>query len=143
MEVLHSYCAGLDVHKDSVVGCVRHMVDGTVKREVRTFKTTTADLMAALSAWLAEEGCTHVVMEATGVYWRPVWCLAHSIRWRVRIGACQRRAREERAGPQDRRVKIFGQVISSFSCTHRSKRDARYRTEVPPNPVSAAITGSR
>jgi transposase len=63
MEVLHSHCAGLDVHKDSVVGCVRHMVDGMVKREVRTFKTTTADLMA-LSAWLAEEGCTHVVMEA-------------------------------------------------------------------------------
>lgn len=72
MEVLHSHCAGLDVHKDSVVGCVRHMVDGTVKREVRTFKTTTADLMA-LSAWLAEQGCTHVVMEATGVYWKPVW----------------------------------------------------------------------
>jgi hypothetical protein len=41
MEVLHPHCAGLDVHKDSVVACVRHMVDGDVRREVRSFKTTT------------------------------------------------------------------------------------------------------
>jgi transposase len=48
------------------------MVDGAVKREVRSFKTTTKDLMA-LSEWLSVEGCTHIVMEATGVYWKPVW----------------------------------------------------------------------
>ncbi len=72
MEVLHPHCAGLDVHKDSVVACVRHMMEGAVKREVKTFKTTTSELMA-LSAWLAAEGCTHIVMEATGIYWRPVW----------------------------------------------------------------------
>ncbi len=48
------------------------MTGGTVKREVRTFKTMTTDLLA-LSEWLASEGCTHVVMEATGVYWKPVW----------------------------------------------------------------------
>jgi transposase len=72
MEVLHPNCAGLDVHKDTVVACVRHMVDGTVKREVQTFKTTTKDLMA-LSEWLSAEGCTHVAMEATGIYWKPVW----------------------------------------------------------------------
>ena len=72
MEALHSHCAGLDVHKGSVVACIRHMVDGAVKREVRSFKTTTKDLMA-LSEWLSVEGCTHIVMEATGVYWKPVW----------------------------------------------------------------------
>jgi transposase len=72
MEVLHPHCAGLDVHKDTVVACVRHMVDSAVKREVRTFKTTTKDLMA-LSEWLSAEGCTHVAMEATGIYWKPVW----------------------------------------------------------------------
>jgi transposase len=55
-----------------VVACVRHMVNGTVTREVRTFGTTTKDLLA-LSEWLAGEGCTHVAMEATGVYWKPVW----------------------------------------------------------------------
>jgi transposase len=54
------------------VACARHTIDGNVSREVRTFKTTTADLMA-LSAWLSEQGCTHIVMEATGVYWKPVW----------------------------------------------------------------------
>ena len=72
MEVLHRRCAGLGVHKDMVVACVRLAAGGTVKREVRAFKTTTRDLLA-LSAWLAQHGCTHVAMEATGVYWKPVW----------------------------------------------------------------------
>src|SRR6202163_3473359 len=72
MEVLYSRCAGLDVHKDTVVACLRTMVDGTARREVRTFKTTTKALLE-LSEWLASEGCTHIAMEATGVYWKPVW----------------------------------------------------------------------
>jgi len=72
MEVLYPHCAGLDVHKDMVVACLRHVVDGTIKREVRTVKTTTKALLD-LSQWLASEGCTHIVMEATGVYWKPVW----------------------------------------------------------------------
>jgi transposase len=72
MEVLYPHCAGLDVHKDTVVACVRHMTGGTVKREVRTFDTTTTGLLC-LSDWLAAAGCTHVAMEATGIYWRPVW----------------------------------------------------------------------
>jgi transposase len=72
MEVLHAHCAGLDVHKDTVVACVRHMTDGVVKREIKTFRTTTKELIA-LSDWLSAEGCTHIAMEATGVYWRPVW----------------------------------------------------------------------
>jgi transposase len=48
------------------------MANGSVRREVRTFKTTTKQLLS-LSEWLAAEGCTHVAMEATGVYWKPVW----------------------------------------------------------------------
>ena len=72
MEVLHAHCAGLDIHKDSVVACVRHMVEGKVTSQVKTFKTTTQELMA-LSDWLSAEGVTHVAMEATGVYWKPVW----------------------------------------------------------------------
>src|SRR5215472_13221888 len=72
MEVLYPHCAGLDVHKQTVVACARHMVNGTVTREVRTFGTTTKELLA-LSEWLASQGCTHVAMEATGVYWKPVW----------------------------------------------------------------------
>ena len=67
MEVLHPRCAGLDVHKDSVVACVRLAEGGRVIRHVETFATTTSDL-ERLSAWLAGHGVTHVAMEATGVY---------------------------------------------------------------------------
>ena len=72
MEVLHSRCAGLDVHRDTVVGCARIAADGAVAQDVRTFGATTKELMA-LSEWLTEHGVTHVAMEATGVYWKPVW----------------------------------------------------------------------
>jgi transposase len=72
MEVLHPRCCGLDVHKDTVVACLRLVSDGKVTTEVRTFQTTTADLLR-LSGWLAENECTHVAMEATGIYWKPVW----------------------------------------------------------------------
>jgi len=72
MEVLHPRCCGLDVHKETVVACVRLVIDGKPVKEVRTFSTTTADLIA-LSEWLAGTKCTHVAMEATGVYWKPVW----------------------------------------------------------------------
>ena len=72
MEVLHPRCAGLDVHKDRVVAAMRRAEGGTVRTAVRRFGTTTPDLLA-LADWLAEQGCTHVAMEATGVYWKPVW----------------------------------------------------------------------
>ena len=72
MEVLHAHCAGLDIHKETVVACVRHMSGGKVKTEVRTFATMTGALLD-LSAWLATEQITHIVMEATGVYWKPIW----------------------------------------------------------------------
>jgi len=72
MELLHPHCAGLDLHKETVVACIRHMVDGKVATEVKTFKTTTQELMD-LSDWLTSQGVTHIAMEATGVYWKPVW----------------------------------------------------------------------
>jgi transposase len=72
MEVLYPRCAGLDVHKDTVVASARLATGRDVTVEVQTFPTTTAGLLA-LSAWLAERGCTHAAMEATGVYWKPVW----------------------------------------------------------------------
>jgi transposase len=72
MEVLHPRCCGLDVHKETVVACVRLAIDDKTVKEVRTFSTTTASLIE-LSEWLAETRCTHVAMEATGIYWKPVW----------------------------------------------------------------------
>ena len=73
MELLHPRCAGLDVAKDEVVACVR-VPDGHGGRdqEVRTFPTFTSGL-EALAGWLADEGVTQVVMEATGQYWKPIW----------------------------------------------------------------------
>jgi transposase len=72
MEVLHPRCAGLDVHKDGVVAAVRLAEAGAVRTELRRFDTTTPGLLA-LADWRAEQGCTHAAMEATGVYWKPVW----------------------------------------------------------------------
>ncbi len=72
MDVMHERVAGLDVHKAMIVACVRLVEGGKVSRECRTFETTTVGLLALL-AWLRESGCTHVAMEATGVYWKPVW----------------------------------------------------------------------
>src|SRR5215472_4472721 len=72
MDVIYERVAGLDVHKETVVATVRVMAGAKVERECRTFATTTAGLRALL-AWLTEARCSHVAMEATGVYWRPVW----------------------------------------------------------------------
>ena len=72
MELLHAHCAGLDVHKKTVVACVRHVLDGAITQQVRTFATTTRALLE-LADWLTAEDCTIVAMEATGIYWRPVW----------------------------------------------------------------------
>jgi transposase len=75
MQVLHRCCAGLDVHKDTVVACVRRVDEaGKAREEVRTFGTMTGQLIE-LADWLAERGVAHVAMESTGVYWRPVWHL--------------------------------------------------------------------
>jgi transposase len=73
METLLFHCAGLDVHKDNVVACVRHQSpQGRARSTVRTFSTLTAGLLE-LADWLTQEGVTQVAMESTGVYWKPVY----------------------------------------------------------------------
>jgi transposase len=78
MDVMFTHCAGLDVHKKTLTACrvtpdpTGREADGIV--EIRVFGTMTADLLA-LSDWLAEAGITHVAMESTGEYWRPVYNL--------------------------------------------------------------------
>ena len=72
MDVVHARCRGLDVHKKTVVACVLITAgDGAVERQVRTFGTMTADLLV-LDDWLSSLGVTHIALESTGVYWRPV-----------------------------------------------------------------------
>lgn len=75
MDVLYPNCAGLDVHKKTVVVCCRTTApDATVTKETRTFSTMTADLLA-LSDWLTSNGITHVAMESTGEFWKPLYNL--------------------------------------------------------------------
>lgn len=73
MQVINERCAGLDVHKKTVVACrMKAEEKGPSRREVKTFGTMTRDLFA-LSDWLLEWDCTHVAMESTGDYWKPVF----------------------------------------------------------------------
>jgi len=72
MEVIHKRCAGGDVDAKRIVVCVRIARDRRVHRETRTFETTTKGLLA-LADWLEESRCTHILLESTGVYWRPVY----------------------------------------------------------------------
>lgn len=75
MDVLYERCCGLDVHKQSIFACLIIPKDGGgVLKEHRTFGTMTKDILA-LSDWLAQQGCTHVAMESTGIYWKPIYNL--------------------------------------------------------------------
>ena len=75
LSVLYDQCAGLDVHKNTVVACLLLTASsGKATHEVRTFATPTHSLQE-LAAWLSNQGVTHVAMESTGIYWRPVFNL--------------------------------------------------------------------
>lgn len=73
IEAILERCAGLDVHQETVVACILYgPLDRAPKSEIRTFGTMTEELLA-LADWLTDMQCTHVAMESTGVYWKPVW----------------------------------------------------------------------
>jgi len=78
MHIIHKYCAGLDVHKKTVVACrIVPDTSGSWEITVRTFGTMTADLLQ-LADWLREAQVTHIAMESTGVYWKPVFNILES-----------------------------------------------------------------
>jgi transposase len=75
MQTLVERGCGLDVHQATVVACLLILgKDGKVRKQVRTFATTTRELVS-LRAWLLAEGCTHVAMESTGIYWKPIYAI--------------------------------------------------------------------
>lgn len=79
MEVVYQRCCGLDVHKRTVVACLLTPGEGGKSRkEIRTFATMTDELLK-LSDWLSSAGCTHVAMESTGVYWKPIWNILEGV----------------------------------------------------------------
>lgn len=82
METLFQRVAGLDVHKATVVVCVRLTESGRVREHVETFGTMT-DQLLALADWLRQLGVTHVAMESTGVLWKPVWNILEEGLWQL------------------------------------------------------------
>lgn len=78
MDAIVERCAGLDVHLDTVVACVLYgKLDIKPKKEVKTFSTTTKGLLELLD-FINQKECTHVAMESTGIYWKPVWNILES-----------------------------------------------------------------
>ena len=69
MRIMHECCCGLDVHKKMILACL--LRQGSEK-QIRQFGTTTGELQT-MKEWLVQSGCTHVAMESTGVYWKPVY----------------------------------------------------------------------
>jgi transposase len=79
MQIMHACCCGLDVHKKQIVACLMRFDEaGQRQQELRTFGTMTQDILA-LADWLSATGCTHVAMESTGVYWKPVYNLLEGL----------------------------------------------------------------
>src|SRR6266852_9055402 len=81
LEVMYERCAGIDVHQRFLVVCLILVEGGKRRKEIRTFRNETADLLA-LRAWLLQEGCSHVGMESTGVY-TPVDSMATCVTFRA------------------------------------------------------------
>jgi hypothetical protein len=74
MEVVYPRCSGLDVHKRFVVACLSLIERGQRQKELRQFSTMTNEILL-LKEWLKTSGCTHIAMESTGVYWKPIFHL--------------------------------------------------------------------
>ncbi|MGG3907657.1 IS110 family transposase, partial [Geobacillus stearothermophilus] len=72
MDVIYPRCAGLDVHAETIVACALWEEDGHIQKDIQTFSTFSKGL-GDLLEWLEEHGVTHVAMESTGVYWKPVF----------------------------------------------------------------------
>ena len=98
MERVYERCCGLDVHKKRVVACLRTPGARRSRSEVRTFGTSTGELLR-LADWLTEAGCTHVAMESTGVYWKPVFNVLEGVCEEVGLDARS----EDRAIPFEQR----------------------------------------
>jgi len=100
MQVLHQCCCGLDVHKRFVVAClIRQTEEGKPHKELRRFDTLTPELLRLVD-WLQSAGCTHVALESTGVYWKPIFAFVGGA---VRDRARQCTAHESGPGSQNRR----------------------------------------
>lgn len=99
MQVEYERCCGIDVHKETVVACViAPGAEGKPSKAIRTFRTLTGELKA-LAQWLTEHGVTHVAMESTGAYWKPVY---NVLEGQFELVGGQRRAPQKTLRTEDR-----------------------------------------
>jgi len=85
MQTMFSRVAGMDVHKDTIVTCIRITdAQGNESQTTRTFGTMTDDLLA-LYDWLVQKQVTHIAMESTGVLWKPVWNVLEGGPWKLHL----------------------------------------------------------
>src|SRR5215813_2161848 len=130
MQVVHERCSGLDDHKKTVVACVLT----TERREVRTFGTMTRELLR-LADWLGEERVTHLAMESTGVYWKPVYNLLEDQGIELMVVNAQHIKTvpgQDQLAAQERRAAAGARGVGQ----HASARHAR--APAPPRRVSGA-----
>ena len=145
MDIVVERCAGLDVHKDTVVACVRSPGEGRRREQtIVTFGTTTEQLLA-LRDWLVANGVTLVGMESTGVYWKPVYFVLEE---RGRVLGAQRPAPAQRAGTQDRRRRRgvdlpAGRARTGAPELRAAAADPRAAQPVPLPPLASRGTDPR
>jgi hypothetical protein len=115
-------CAALDVHKKQVTACARILKPGGELDElIVEFSTMAADLLA-LRDWLKQLGVTHVEMEATGVYWKPVY---YALEDDFELLLVERSAREERPRSQDRYRRCAVALASSWNAVCSGRASCR------------------
>lgn len=115
LELVVERCAGIDVHQAQLRVCVR--VPGTRRgraEEFATFGTTTPDLLE-LSGWLSERGVTHVAMEGTGVYWKPVYYVLEADFDTDRVDVWERPARSKKGYMQAKYRRIRSRPVAATS----------------------------
>ena len=131
-------CSGIDNHKESVAACLRLHQARRAKTEVRRFGMTTAELLR-LHEWLSHAACTHVAMESTSVYWKPVFNLLEG-ELRGSLGQCA--PHEGRAGLADRYEGLHGSRTSSrMGSSEASSRRHRSATCAISRDIGRASSG--
>ena len=108
METLVERGCGLDVHQATVVACLLIVrKDGKVQKQIRTFGTTTRELVS-LREWLLSEGCSHVAMESTGVYWKPVYAILEGEgTFKIVVANAQHKLVESQVAERNRLLKLL------------------------------------
>jgi hypothetical protein len=135
MKALHRRCAGLGVHQQEIVACRRIVAGRKVQTEVGRFSTTTQGLLE-LADWLDDGRVTHIAMEATGVYWKPVWHVLHGRFTLIltKAVACGPSPRSALSGRQEWLILPSGRRLAKQRCGPPAHSGAPMRPTAGPRP---------